>query len=331
MVFYHISECSNYRIILGVVGRNWIGIFSDEISSFTHRCHVPFVNDHPRAVVHHLTSIPFNEIREETTPIREISTQGSGTEENPLIVYRHAELIGKENLQHLRFVCVSDTHNEIHRIHIPEGDVFIHCGDAVKHSSSQRDIVVFNQFVGTLPHKHKLFVSGNHCVCLNPKRPDRTEKLLSNMTYLQDQLIDIEGVRIYGSPWRPKRGCFYRAEAFGYDSKAIRADKWSNIPDDIDILLTHGPPYSIRDYNSSTKQPLGCPGLLDEIVTRVRPRIHLFGHMHACRGASLYRSEDNQLLEGEKYRSNSHDILFANLAIHQGRKLAQATVIDYYY
>ena len=326
-----ISECLNYRDTLGVVGRDFHRIFSHERHSPVHRCHVPLVADHPKAVVHHLTSVPFNEIQEETTPIHSVSHLGSGTEDDPFIIYRHADLIGKDNLQHLRFICVSDTHNQLDKIHIPNGDVFIHCGDAVNHSTSARDLVVFNEFVGGLPHKYKLFISGNHCVCLNPKRPDRSQKILSNMIYLQDQLIDIKGVRIYGSPWRPKRGCFYRAEAFGYDSKDIRADKWSNIPDDLDFLLTHGPPYSIRDYNSSTKRSLGCPGLLDEIVTRVRPRIHLFGHMHAGRGASLYRSEENHLLEEDKSTKNSHDILFVNLAIHQGRRLAEATVIDYYY
>jgi Icc-related predicted phosphoesterase len=151
------------------------------------------------------------------------------------------------------------------------------------------------------------------------------------MIYLQDQLIDINGVRIYGSPWRPKRGFFYRAEAFGYSSKDIRGDKWSDIPDDIDILLTHGPPYSIRDYNPSIEKSIGCPGLLDEIVTRVRPRIHLFGHMHDCYGASLYKSEDNQILEGNQFKTGSNDILFVNLAIHQGYTFAKAVVIDYYY
>jgi len=256
--------------------------------------------------------------------------QGFGTEDDPFIVYRNSELIGKENLKHLRFICMSDTHNEIDKIHIPHGDVFIHCGDAVNHCTSSRDIRRFNQFVGQLPHKYKLFVSGNHCVCLNPKRPDRSQKLLSNMTYIQDQLIEIEGIRIYGSPWRPKRGCAYRSEAFGYDSKHIREDKWSNIPEDIDFLLTHGPPYSIRDYNSS-KESFGCADLLDEIVTRVRPRVHLFGHIHECRGASLYKSEDNQILEGEKFKPESNDILFVNLAIHQGRTLGKAIVIDYYY
>jgi Icc-related predicted phosphoesterase len=226
---------------------------------------------------------------------------------------------------------MSDTHNEIDKIHIPNGDVFIHCGDAVNYLTSSRDIRRFNKFVGQLPHKYKLFVSGNHCVCLDPKRPDRSQQLLSNMTYLQDQIIDIEGIRIYGSPWRPKRGCCYRSEAFGYDPKHIQEDIWSNIPEDIDFLLTHGPPYSIRDCHPLTDDRIGCPDLLDEIVTRVRPRIHLFGHMHECRGASLYKSEDNQILEGEKFKLKSNDILFVNLAIHQGRTLGEAVVIDYYY
>ncbi|CAF1093027.1 unnamed protein product [Rotaria sordida] len=293
-------------------------------------CSVPSVKNRPSAVVHHLTYIPYNENKDELIPLNSVQNQGFGTENEPFIVYRNSQLIGKEN-KHLRFVCMSDTHNEIADVHIPNGDVFIHCGDAVNHRTSSRDIVRFNQFVGQLPHKYKLFVSGNHCVCLNPKQPDRSQKLLNNMIYLQDQLIDIEGVRIYGSPWRPKRGCFYRAEAFGYNPKHIREDKWSKIPQDIDILLTHGPPYSIRDYNVSTKEPLGCPDLLDEIVTRIRPRIHLFGHMHECRGASLYKSEDNRLLEGDEFQNQSNDILFVNLAVHQGKTLGEPTVIDYYY
>ncbi|CAF3353857.1 unnamed protein product [Rotaria socialis] len=293
-------------------------------------CSVSRVRDHPSATVHHLTYIPYHEDRDEMTPLNSIQNSGSGTENEPFVVYRNPRMIGKEN-KRLRFICMSDTHNDIDKIHIPHGDVFIHCGDAVNHRTSSRDIVRFNDFVGQLSHKYKIFISGNHCVCLNPKRPDKSQKLLTNMIYLQDQLIDIDGVRIYGSPWRPKRGCFYRAEAFGYDSKHIREDKWSKIPEDIDFLLTHGPPYSIRDYNSSTEEQLGCPDLLDEIVTRIRPRIHLFGHMHSCYGASLYKSEDNRILEGDQFQTDSNDILFVNLAIHQRISYAKPTVIDYYY
>ncbi|CAF1088106.1 unnamed protein product [Rotaria sordida] len=151
------------------------------------------------------------------------------------------------------------------------------------------------------------------------------------MTYLQDQLIDIEGVRIYGSPWHSKRWFVYRSNAFGYKSKRIRAHKWRQISEDIDILLTHSPPYSIRDFNPSNKEHLGCADLLDEIVTRVKPHIHLFGHLHDGLGGSLYKSEENRALEGNNSAPSSHDILFVNLAVDQSALLAQPVVIDYFY
>ncbi|CAF3766767.1 unnamed protein product [Rotaria sp. Silwood1] len=125
---------------------------------------------------------------------------GAGTENKPFVVYRDPHSVGTQSHKRLRFVCVSDTHNQIDKLTIPPGDVFIHCGDVVKYRTSARDLIKFNEFISTLLHAHKLFISGNHCVSLNLRRPDRTQKILSNMTYLQDQLIDIEGIRIYGSP-----------------------------------------------------------------------------------------------------------------------------------
>jgi len=275
--------------------------------------------------------VPHNETDAQITTNHTILKQGLGTEQDPFIVYRDSSLIERTDLKHLRFVCISDTHNKIDRIHIPNGDVFVHCGDAVHYLTSSRDLVRFNEFVGRLPHRHKIFISGNHCICLNPQRPDLTQAILSNMTYLQDQLIDIEGVKIYGSPWRPRRGWIYPAEAFGYDATRIRHDIWSKVPTDLDFLLTHGPPFSVRDYHPLTDVRIGCPDLLDEVVTRIRPRVHLFGHMHTNRGASLYRSEDNEQLEGASYDPEQHDILFVNLAILQGKTLGQPVVLDYYY
>ncbi len=54
---------------------------------------------------------------------------------------------------------------------------------------------------------------------------NKVKKYLAIYLYIQDQLIHIEGVCIYGGPWRPKRSCCYRVKAFGYDSKHIREDK----------------------------------------------------------------------------------------------------------
>ena len=298
---------------------------------------MPYARNHPNATLHHLTYVPPS-LENDEPPLdsKLIDYYGTGTETNPFIMHRYPpaehEAVNVARQKRLRFVCMSDTHNKIQRLKIPDGDVFVHCGDAVNHLTSARDLLVFNQFVGTLPHRFKLFISGNHCISLDPNRPDLSQNLLNNMMYIQDQLVDIEGVKVYGTPWRPKRGCFYRSEAFGYDVHHIREDKWSFIPESIDLLLSHCPPYSIRDYSIRHGDRVGCSALLDEIVTRVKPRIHLFGHVHDCHGASLYKSEENaQLGEPSSSSTPSRDILFVNVAIDRGRTLSEPVVIDYIY
>ncbi|CAF1161727.1 unnamed protein product [Didymodactylos carnosus] len=332
-------------------------LFKPSTYSFLPWFYTPEVHGHPPAVLLHLTHEPPqpDDEEEQQQSNTNSSIEGLGTESNPFIVYRNKEDasdIGnkKHKLRKLRFVCMSDTHNQIHKLIIPHGDVFLHCGDAVKHRTSARDLITFNTFVGTLPHKHKIFISGNHCTCIDPNHPERTQQILSNLVYLQDSSVDIDGVKIYGSPWRPKRGYVYRAEAFGYDASRIQIDKWSHLPSDVDILMTHGPPYSIRDFNPSSGKRVGCPGLLEEIITRVKPSISIFGHMHDCHGASLYRSADNENLmqfyqdkhkntattavaTTSTYTTNDEtEILFLNAAMVGGHHLLRNPIVfDFYY
>jgi hypothetical protein len=75
--------------------------------------------------------VPHNENEEEMLALNLTESLGLGTEDNPFIIYRHPHSTERTNLKHLRFVCMSDTHNQIDKLHIPHGDVFIHCGDAV--------------------------------------------------------------------------------------------------------------------------------------------------------------------------------------------------------
>ena len=105
-----------------------------------------------------------------------IQNLGSRTEEIIFIGYRHPPTTKRTDLKRLRFVCMLDTHNKIEKISIPDGDIFEHCGGAVKYRTSARDLRNFNQYVGQLSHKYKLFASCNHCVCLNPKRPEQSQK-----------------------------------------------------------------------------------------------------------------------------------------------------------
>jgi Icc-related predicted phosphoesterase len=243
----------------------------------------------------------------------------------------------------LRCVCISDTHNHIDKLEIPAGDVLIHTGDAVKYRSSALDLVKFNEFMGTLPHNYKLFIPGNHETSIDHEQFDAAQKILSNMTLLIDRTIEIEGISFHGCSWKTKRGVAFRAEAFSYPEHKIQQDKYAKIPSNIDILLTHPPPYSVRDWT------MGSAELLNEVLTRIQPLVHVSGHIHEPNGASLFQYKENQELldycntansklewksEKEKNVSVSPDreILFINAAIYLSRAhLHKPIVFDVYY
>jgi hypothetical protein len=98
--------------------------------------------------------------------------------------------------------------------------------------------------------------------------------------YLQDRAIELFGLRIYGTPWQLKCGRW----AFNVEEDVL-AEKFARIPDGTDLLLTHSPPFGIGDLASRPTggENVGSPSLLDRVL-RVRPRFHVFGHIHEARG-----------------------------------------------
>jgi len=68
----------------------------------------------------------------------------------------------------------------------------------------------FNRWLGELPHKHKIVIAGNHEMSLDSlkRRPEEIKALFTNALYLQDEEVNIEGLRIYGSPWVVRRKIF---------------------------------------------------------------------------------------------------------------------------
>jgi len=215
----------------------------------------------------------------------------------------------------VRFVIVSDTHNEIEKVKIPEGDVFIHCGDATKWYNSNSDIQRFNEFLGKLPHAHKIVIAGNHDYGLYESDVSKVVSKMTNCTYLQDSAVTIQGLKIWGTPWHEKRTMFHRASAFGVSEQIIK-EKWAQIPTDIDILVTHQPPLNVLDLNHNGKN-MGSSSLLESVKEK-RPKVHLFGHNHEGHGAA-------------QFDDTNGEILFVNAAsrIIAGN-LRDAIVIDYY-
>lgn len=184
----------------------------------------------------------------------------------------------------MRVVCVSDTHGRHAAIEVPEGDLLVHAGDATM-SGQPDEIDRFNEWLGTLPHRHKLVIAGNHD-WLFERQPEDARRRITNAVYLEDAEAVVEGVRVWGSPWQP----WFLSWAFNLRRGTPLRAKWDLIPPGIDVLVTHGPPHGVRDrvrglvargltLAMGHRPGVGCEELR-RAVERVRPRLHVFGHIH---------------------------------------------------
>jgi len=195
----------------------------------------------------------------------------------------------------MRVILVADTHGLHRRLDVPCGDLFIHAGDFTLNSKPPSIISDFNAWLGSLPHRHKVVVPGNHEFILEEPR---NRGGITNAILLVDSGVEIEGLRIWGSPVTPLYG-----GAFGKSNPEDRKRHWAQIPDGLDILITHGPPFAILDHGGSAERREGCPQLL-EAVFRALPRVHVFGHIH--HGYGTLRTDDtlfvNASLMGEDGR-----------------------------
>jgi Icc-related predicted phosphoesterase len=179
----------------------------------------------------------------------------------------------------MKIVAFSDTHNLHRKTQIPEGDVLIHAGDFTDRGTLE-EVQDFLKFFSSLPHPHKILVAGNHDFYFE-NFPEETEKMVNGFTYLLDEEVVIDGVKFYGTPWQPR----FQNWAFNLDRGAEIKAKWDLIPADVDLLVTHGAPYGIRDQTFDGEK-IGCKDLYDA-VKRIKPPYHLFGHVHEGYGQSV--------------------------------------------
>jgi len=135
-------------------------------------------------------------------------------------------------------------------------------------------------------------IAGNHELSFDEEKVKRqkylsdfmpvveVKNLLTNCIYLQDSETDVFGVRIYGSPVQPE----FCDWAFNVENGDAIKKYWDLIPVGVDILITHGPPLG-HCGATNTGFDAGCEELI-EAVKRVRPVVHLFGHIHEAYGVN---------------------------------------------
>jgi predicted phosphodiesterase len=178
----------------------------------------------------------------------------------------------------VRIVAMSDTHTMHDAVPVPDGDVFIHAGDFTDMGSLE-DVRAFDAFLARLRHRHKIVIAGNHDFCFE-RAPERARPLIAHATYLEDEALDVAGLRFYGSPWQP----WFNDWAFNLSRGEPLRRRWALIPPGIDVLITHGPPRGHGDLTAHGEM-VGCDDLLAR-VHEVRPRLHVFGHIHEGYGVT---------------------------------------------
>jgi len=186
---------------------------------------------------------------------------------------------------------ISDTHT-MHKglenkIGLPDSDIIIHCGD-ITGRGSEKTIREFLQWFNDLDqYKYKIFIAGNHDVLFETSSAFAKEilKEYPNVIYLEDNGIELEGIKFWGTPVSKP----FMNWVFNRPEEKLK-EHWKVIPDDTDVLITHSPPYKIMDYGPFSNEHTGSPSLYDEVMNRIKPKIHCFGHIHNDYGVYHYNN-----------------------------------------
>jgi predicted phosphodiesterase len=196
----------------------------------------------------------------------------------------------------LKITLISDTHGKHNQLNkdLPGGDLLLHAGDFMNGGYDDKEATDFLEWFDKIDnYTDKIFIAGNHDRLFEniPHWVENNLPKYPTIDYLQDESwVDYydghngdypeDNLRIYGSPWQPE---FYNW-AFNLPRNGDKMkSKWDAIPDNTDILITHGPPYGHLDIPGGQSVRVGCE-MLRYRVDQIKPKIHVFGHIHGGYG-----------------------------------------------
>ncbi|VDM92023.1 unnamed protein product [Onchocerca ochengi] len=252
----------------------------------------------------------------------------------PVKVVRQMKLNTPMKQDAIRFVCMACLHQSFpHPQLVPPGDILVVAGNFTQIGGPD-EVEIFSQYLKQLPHTFKIVIAGSHEYTfddhfikvsgskLGEKKLAVKQTLsnrfslqeirsakakLENAIYLEDSLWEIFGIRIYGTPWLPQ----YNDTAFNLPRGQALLDKWNDIPTGVDVLITHTPPLGHGDI-LPTGLHAGCVELLNSVVKRIRPKYHIFGHIHSGYGCTTdgYTKFVNCSLMNDRLQLTNNPIIF---------------------
>lgn len=183
----------------------------------------------------------------------------------------------------MKIHCISDTHLKHGFVNFEENiDMVIFAGDAgttKEVGENANNLLNFIEWFKYYPAKYKIAIPGNHDKCIEKGLVTKDDFYINGIKLLIHESINIEGINIFGSPYTPTFGTGW---AYNVDRGKL-TPYWEQIPENTDILVTHGPPYGIlditTDYNTNALIHVGDKELKNRIK-EINPKYHIFGHIH---------------------------------------------------
>jgi Icc-related predicted phosphoesterase len=186
----------------------------------------------------------------------------------------------------MRLVLLADTHKFHREVIVPSCDILIHAGD-ISNVGELNQVYDFINWFHNQDATYKVWIAGNHDFSLqDTHRKNKILQALSqheDVIYLENSGVTIEGIKIWGSPWTPA----FCDWAFNATTQELR-EIWAQIPEDTDILISHGPPYGYGDKLENGER-VGDKELLARIY-EIKPKIVVCGHIH-CGYGHYYLSD----------------------------------------
>lgn len=188
----------------------------------------------------------------------------------------------------MRVVCISDTHGmPLEQLNLPEGDVLLHAGD-MSFKGTITEMANFNGYCAAVKHKYKhgiYAIPGNHELGVQAD-PSLHRGIATDYKLMIDESVRLDGLKFWFSPWQPE---FYNW-AYNLPRGPQLAEKWSQIPDETHVLVTHGGP-RFRLSTTNRGEDVGCLALHNRSMDLLDLRLHVFGHIHHAYGHEHSLSE----------------------------------------
>tara|TARA_R110000868_G_scaffold64476_1_gene193549 strand:- start:936 stop:1622 length:687 start_codon:yes stop_codon:yes gene_type:complete len=179
---------------------------------------------------------------------------------------------------------ISDTHAMHGFLKVPSNvDLVIHSGDCSNYRDpyrNEQEVRDFIEWYSILPIKHKIYVAGNHDTSIEKRLVTPATFASKGITYLENASTHIDGLNIWGTPCTPKFG-----DGWAWNRSRDKMFKvWDSIPENTDIVISHGPPKGILDLSYNRNGELefcGCSNMKKQLL-KIQPKFCMFGHIHNC-------------------------------------------------